>query len=256
MQDIYYHLSRLLGVSLEITDSNLIPYTENTGNSFCTKVQKHLGYAALAEQCCKCKKKLLEQCKKSGELVWHICHNGLFFAMMPIVKGVNVVAFLSLGPLRVDDSQIPEEITDDSLKRLYENLPCFSENKLIDLKHVLAHLVFSVNFQTEDDDTLIKQIISYIHMNIHRNLRLSDLCGTFQLSKNHLYKLFAENMNITVNEYIIQCRVKQAKKLLKETENDICVIAENMGFKNPSYFSNFFKKHTGMTPGQYQKKGS
>ena len=255
MQDIYYHLSRVLGISLEITDSNLIPYSssKNTG-CFCGILQSNPEYADLAAMCHQCRKKLLRQCQKSGELVWDVCHCGLFYAMMPILSGVNEVAFLSLGPFRTDGSQLPEATNEESIKKLYEDLLYFSEKKLNSLKHILANLNFSVKFQTDNDDTLITQITNYIRTNLQGDLRLSNLCETFHVSKNHLYKIFDENFNTTVNEYIIQERLKVAKILLQANENDVCVIADKLGFKNTSYFSNFFKKYTGMSPRQYRNQ--
>ena len=54
-------------------------------------------------------------------------------------------------------------------------------------------------------------------------------------------------------EWINSSAIIKAKVLLKTNDNSIYHISEELSFPNPSFFSRFFKKHTGMTPYEYRK---
>lgn len=51
-------------------------------------------------------------------------------------------------------------------------------------------------------------------------------------------------------------KIREAKKVLGSTDLPIREVASLFDFKNICYFSNFFKKHTGMTPTEYRRAQS
>ena len=53
---------------------------------------------------------------------------------------------------------------------------------------------------------------------------------------------------------INEVRLQNAKRLLRSTGMSITEIAYAVGFSDSNYFSSVFKKHTGMTPGEYRSK--
>lgn len=53
-------------------------------------------------------------------------------------------------------------------------------------------------------------------------------------------------------EYITNCRLERAKKLLLETSEPVYNISEKVGIHNYTYFCNLFKKKTGITPTEYK----
>ncbi|WP_420864664.1 helix-turn-helix domain-containing protein [Halarcobacter anaerophilus] len=59
---------------------------------------------------------------------------------------------------------------------------------------------------------------------------------------NHLNKVLKKNTNKTTSELIAQRVLQEAKVLLKHTTYNISDISFCLGFEEPSYFINFFKK--------------
>lgn len=57
----------------------------------------------------------------------------------------------------------------------------------------------------------------------------------------------------SVFEWVNSSMIIKAKVLLKTNDKSIYHISEELHFPNPSFFSRFFKKHTGMTPNEYRK---
>ena len=57
----------------------------------------------------------------------------------------------------------------------------------------------------------------------------------------------------SILEWINEVAIIEAKRLLKMTDKTVLQISEELSFANPSFFGNFFRRHTGMTPIQYKK---
>lgn len=100
----------------------------------------------------------------------------------------------------------------------------------------------------------ILNITRYIQNNYAQDLTTSDIASRFSLSTGHLQKIFRDQLNQTVFEYISEVRLAHAIDDLKYTDFNILDISMNNGFPNPKSFNNEFKKRLGMTPSQYRKK--
>ena len=66
--------------------------------------------------------------------------------------------------------------------------------------------------------------------------------------------IFKKLYGCTVNEYIINLRLEEAKKILESGENSIADVARLVGYKKAGSFSRMFKRETGMLPREYRKK--
>ena len=86
------------------------------------------------------------------------------------------------------------------------------------------------------------------------NVTLEQLASEFHLSKHHLVRLFKQEYGITPYEYILNHRIGLAQSLLKRTSLTMQEIANQMNFCDAAYFSEFFRKKTGMSPLQFRKK--
>ncbi len=82
---------------------------------------------------------------------------------------------------------------------------------------------------------------------------LKEMADELFLSVSQFSTIFKEGTGKTFVEYLTEVRLKEAKKLLKQTDLMVYEIAEKVGFNDPHYFSIAFKKHTGMRPGEYRK---
>jgi AraC-like DNA-binding protein len=57
---------------------------------------------------------------------------------------------------------------------------------------------------------------------------------------------------MTFSEYVTRVRHRKAKEMLLTTDNDIAVIADEVGYQSASYFIRVFKEFEDMTPKQYR----
>ncbi|KUG13322.1 transcriptional regulator [Elizabethkingia sp. HvH-WGS333] len=80
--------------------------------------------------------------------------------------------------------------------------------------------------------------------------RFADLLGTTEAKLNEVSKL---HTNKTAQNVIYSLIISEAKRLLLYEKLSVKEIAYQLGFNDPFYFSNFFKKHTSHSPKDYQK---
>ncbi|AVF48358.1 AraC family transcriptional regulator [Elizabethkingia anophelis] len=80
--------------------------------------------------------------------------------------------------------------------------------------------------------------------------RFADLLGTTEAKLNEVSKL---HTNKTAQNVIYSLIISEAKRLLLYEKLSVKEIAYQLGFSDPFYFSNFFKKHTSLSPKDYQK---
>jgi len=73
------------------------------------------------------------------------------------------------------------------------------------------------------------------------------------LSTAYFCNLFKEETHQTFTEYLNAERIRHAKTLLTETDSTTEAVALAVGFNNPSYFFEVFKRLTGERPRRYAK---
>jgi len=76
------------------------------------------------------------------------------------------------------------------------------------------------------------------------------------MSVDSLIRLFRRWMNSTPARYVTQVRIREACRLLIETEESIEEIADRLGFPDRFYFTRVFKRITGSPPAQYRREHS
>ena len=101
-------------------------------------------------------------------------------------------------------------------------------------------------------DSPIHYIAEYIRTNITRSITLKELSDKACMSTTSFYRYFKRELGMSPIEFILNEKIKQAKKLLKNPSmqvNEVCFLS---GFDDCNYFIRIFKKHEGITPKQYQ----
>lgn len=104
---------------------------------------------------------------------------------------------------------------------------------------------------------LIDKVKQYIREQYDKEqLSLNDIASVVRVSPSHLSKTFSQATGQTITEFLTATRMDKAKELLKSTGHKTFEIAYRVGYNDQHYFSNLFKKVTGMTPMEYRRQGS
>ncbi|MHB8061556.1 MAG: helix-turn-helix transcriptional regulator, partial [Ruminiclostridium sp.] len=92
----------------------------------------------------------------------------------------------------------------------------------------------------------------YIEENFQKDLSLNDLSDIVYVSPYHLAHTFKDEMGVSPIQYLINCRIEAAKKLLQNSSKSVVEIASQVGYSNANYFNILFKKATGKSPGKFR----
>lgn len=98
------------------------------------------------------------------------------------------------------------------------------------------------------------EIYRYISRNLNAGLRVKDVCSAFGYSDTAMYKKFKSGNEDSLKKYIDRQLLYKVQELLLTTDLNIKEISETLGFCDEYYLSRFFKKHTGIPPGEYKRR--
>lgn len=111
----------------------------------------------------------------------------------------------------------------------------------------------AIHYQLEHQDTkssqIAKQARSYIEMNYgNPELSIEDLSRELLVNQTYLRRMFKDEFQMTISDYITKYRMEKAKELIKKGNIKLSYISYEVGYNDSSYFSKCFKKYFGYLP--------
>lgn len=103
-------------------------------------------------------------------------------------------------------------------------------------------------------DSIADKIEEYVLNNFTRqDFSVDEIAEEVNLSLGYIRQIFRSEKGVTLNDYIISCRIDKAKELLINTDNTAKDISEAVGYYDNRYFYTLFKKKVGMTTEEFRK---
>lgn len=122
-----------------------------------------------------------------------------------------------------------------------------------ELQYFLSILI-GQRFDTATESAIsINDVINYMNAQIYENLSLDELADHFDMSKYSLIRKFKKLSGYTPMEYFSRLKIQKACSILLEKTNTVKYTSELLGFENPYYFSQTFKKYTGYSPSYFRE---
>ncbi|MDB4867731.1 MAG: two-component system response regulator [Cohnella sp.] len=103
------------------------------------------------------------------------------------------------------------------------------------------------------ESIILKQARQYISDHYHRSLTLKEVADHVYVSPGHLSALF-KDADDTFMKFLTSLRMCKAMELLADSSYKVYEIVDRVGYSDPAYFSEIFKKYTGKTPNEYRGK--
>lgn len=104
------------------------------------------------------------------------------------------------------------------------------------------------------EDPTIAAALQYIRQNACRGISVDDVLQNASLSRSSLERKVRKHLGRTPQEEIRHVQIKKAKELLMSTDLSAEKIANLCGFEHSEYMYVVFKRHVGMTPGEFRTK--
>ncbi len=99
----------------------------------------------------------------------------------------------------------------------------------------------------------IQKIVIYITRNYSRDITLQEIAEEYKINDSYLSALFKKEIGMNLSSYLQRYRLYRAMDLLKNSDLRINEIAYKVGYQNPCYFTEQFKKIYHITPSELRK---
>lgn len=141
-----------------------------------------------------------------------------------------------------------------SNKALFNNevvLELFGSVMAIITRNINQKKISTKNYDKETEK--INAILTYIRIHAVDNdkMDIQNIASQFYMSANYISIFVKKHSGLSIQQHIIQTKIKSAEKLLKQNRYSINEIAERLGFTDASHFNKMFKKYKGLNPSKF-----
>ena len=98
----------------------------------------------------------------------------------------------------------------------------------------------------------VEEALTYLESNYTNNISVQSLADSIGLNRSYLHRLFKSATGSSVQEYLLDLRIRKACTLLKSTVLPVAIISLSVGYEDTLYFSRLFKKKKGVSPSRYR----
>lgn len=142
---------------------------------------------------------------------------------------------------------------------LRANISNILENREI-IRKKLQQASVNIESKTEDipmptnlDNEFMQKVTVLVKENLGKDLTVDTLCAGMNMSRTSFYNKIKALTGIAPNDFIRNIRMQEAAALLKSQRYTVAEVADMMGFADPKYFTDTFKKFYGVPPSIYKK---
>lgn len=98
----------------------------------------------------------------------------------------------------------------------------------------------------------VEKVKDFIETNFAQKITIEDIAQYIGLNRSYLCSLFQQQLNTSIQQYLIRHRIHKACEMMSNAELTIGDIARSVGYHDPLLFSKIFKKVMGSSPKQHR----
>nr|WP_243456491.1 AraC family transcriptional regulator [Mobilitalea sibirica] len=111
----------------------------------------------------------------------------------------------------------------------------------------------SYDFESIHKDELnITKVLEYIRCH-YQDVTLQSLSRDLHFHQNYISRKIKDTISMSFQEFLLDVRMKEAERLLSETEMTVKDISNQLGYKKPSFLYKYFKAKHGITPKKFRE---
>lgn len=107
---------------------------------------------------------------------------------------------------------------------------------------------------TPSRERYLQQAIEYIENSYSQKISVLDIAAAVGLDRTYLSGLFKAELGVSLQQFMIEYRMKRALELLHHSQLSISDISRSVGYTDPFLFSKMFKKMIGQSPKQTRER--
>jgi DNA-binding response OmpR family regulator len=147
-------------------------------------------------------------------------------------------------------------LTEAEMERLNQGVAAVLAKGLFSIEETIGHISSALEHKrriSEDAKRLVRLAMVYLQKNYSEPISRQTIAQHIGITEDHLTFCFRQELGITPILYLQRYRIKQAKRLLKDSHQSITEIAHDVGFSDSGYFSRIFRRETGMSPEKFRQ---
>jgi AraC family transcriptional activator of pobA len=123
---------------------------------------------------------------------------------------------------------------------------------LVDVSRLAADVVGDLRLK---DEPLLAEVFGFIEEHYRERISLKDVAWAVSLTPAHLTTVVRRKTGRTVQEWIAERRMAEARRLLVETDLAAEEVGRMVGYGTPGYFVRSFRRAHGVTPRAWRRAG-
>ncbi len=250
-------------ISIHDLDFNEIAAFPQNLLPFCRQVQLVKNVQNL---CQIADEKTFNYVKNTGKPYTYRCHCGLIETVAPIYNYGTLTGYFMMG--QISDNQ-PHSLINikklsakyfsnqAELENAFEKIPTLQTEMIdsyINILEIIAEYMTQTNRLAAKERDLAESLKNYIHKFYQKKLSVELLSETFGCSRTTLMNTFRKKYSKTIGNYITECRLNNAEKMLLNSTQSIKTVALDCGFSDQNYFVKVFRQKNNCTPTEYRKQ--
>ena len=271
IEEGYYVAFHNLSIPLENYMGVLTPYNINS-NPYCILVKSS---QEAWTHCIERQGKVIKACNNGP--FCGICYAGMGEYVYPILgKSNEPIAFISVSGYRMKEDTIVSRISytaekyhldRQKLKKLYQTslreIP--SDEKTLTIKIMPLCRMFELinrvlvemhvdGIENLERSSILSHAVIFLRRNYACSITVEDVARACYCSASTLSHMFKKELGVSIREYIQNLRMKEAIRMLQNTDLPVNTISDILGYREPNYFSTVFFKKMGCSPTTFRKK--
>jgi AraC family transcriptional activator of pobA len=105
------------------------------------------------------------------------------------------------------------------------------------------------------DEPILAAVFDFIEAHYQESISLGDVAAAVSLTPGHLTTTVRRKTGRTVQDWIVERRMAQARRLLTGTDLTVAAVAAKVGYPDPGYFTRLFRRVHGTTPLKWRAAG-
>jgi AraC-like DNA-binding protein len=127
------------------------------------------------------------------------------------------------------------------------------QNSAMAYRICMAILEESYKVPAPDGGSRFEPLKKHLRENIEKEADVSTMAAMAGLSRSHFARLFKEAEGTSPRDYLEDLRLRRALSLLYSRTLSVKEIAFSCGIRDVNYFCRLFRRHVGMSPGEYRR---
>ncbi|MBR3150526.1 MAG: response regulator [Erysipelotrichaceae bacterium] len=189
--------------------------------------------------------------EEARELLFRLVAHGQLGSDVLMMFYQEFMRILYAAGSELNGKRISELFTSAEDMRLYRN-SMNSVSDMLSLIHLVAEK-YGEDLPKDTDSEVTETIKNYIGTHLSKNIMKEDIVNLVHLNADYVTRIFKKQTGMSIKSYVIQEKMKEAQRLLRNTSLPVSHIAVRLGYSNFSYFSTSYKKVFGIAPAEEER---